>query len=209
MAWALGVIRSRTDRPPSLDSSDPVVLETGLELCGDSKPFINSVSGEISRMEVVLPLAARYGCPLVALAMDESGIPKTPGERLEVCKRIIGKARELDIPEQDVFFDPLVLPVGTDHTQARVTLETLEMIAKEIPGARTVLGLSNVSFGLPNRSLLNCALLAMAISIGLDAALMDPTDKGLRAMVFAAEAVAGRDAFCSRYLKAYRDFSLG
>ncbi|MCJ7652436.1 MAG: dihydropteroate synthase [Actinobacteria bacterium] len=204
MQWALEVVRNATGRPVALDSSDPAVLMKGLELCGESKPFINSASGELSKTECVLPLAAEYGCPIVALPMDESGIPDAPQARLEICHRILEVAGRWGIPERDLFFDPLVIPVSTDHRQGRVTLDTLSIIKKELPGVRTIIGLSNISFGLPKRHLLNRSLLSTAISIGLDAALIDPTDAGLRATVFAAEAVGGNDDFCRRYLMAYR-----
>lgn len=208
MAWALGVVRSTTDRPVSIDSSDPVVLIKGLEQCGESRPFINSANGELSKTECILPLAAEYNCPVVALPMDDSGIPGTQEGRLEICQRILEIAAHWDIPTRDLFFDPLVIPVSTDHRQGRVTLDTLSIIKKELPEVSTILGLSNVSFGLPKRYLLNRSLLTVAVFIGLDAALMDPTDVGLMAALHAAEAIAGDDDFCRRYLKAYRQGEL-
>jgi 5-methyltetrahydrofolate corrinoid/iron sulfur protein methyltransferase len=208
MEWALEVIRNATDKPVSLDSSDPAVIVKGLELCGESRPFINSANGELSKTECVLPLAAEYDCPIVALPMNESGIPATPEGRLEICRRILESASSWGIPESGLFFDPLVIPVSTGHRQGRVTLDTLSIIKSELPGVSTILGLSNVSFGLPRRDLLNRALLSMAIFIGLDAVLMDPTDEGLRSTVCSAEAVAGNDDFCRRYLKAYRQGEL-
>ena len=208
MAWALGVVRSTTDRPVSIDSSDPAVLVKGLGLCGESRPFINSANGELSKTECILPLAAEYNCPVVALPMDDSGIPGTPEGRLEICQRILESAVHWDIRARDLFFDPLVIPVSTDHRQGRVTLDTLSIIKKELPEVSTILGLSNVSFGLPKRYLLNRSLLTVAVFMGLDAVLMDPTDVGLMAALHAAEAVAGDDDFCRRYLKSYRQGEL-
>lgn len=204
MEWALEVVRSVTDKPVSLDSSDPAVLIKGLDLCGESRPFINSASGELSKTECILPLAAEYDCPIVALPMDESGIPDTPERSLEIRRRILESAVRWGIPERDLFFDPVVIPVSTDHRQGRVTLDTLSIIKSELPGVSTILGLSNVSFGLPKGNLLNRALLSIAIFIGLDAVLMDPTDEGLRSTVYSAEVVAGNDDFCRRYIKACR-----
>lgn len=209
MKWALEVVRGATDRPLSLDSSDPRVLARGLEILGETGQFINSVTGDRERMDAVLPLAAEFECPVVALAMDESGIPKTARARLAVCIRIMERSVELGIPESNVFFDPLVLPVSIDHEQGRITLETLTLVKSELPGSRTVLGLSNVSFGLPHRSLLNKAMVSAAVYLGLDAALLDPTDAGLMAAAIAAEAVSGRDPFCRGYIKSYRSGSLG
>jgi 5-methyltetrahydrofolate--homocysteine methyltransferase len=208
MEWALGVVRSSTERPVSIDSSDPAVLIKGLELCGESRPFINSANGELSKTECILPLSAEYNCPVVALPMDDSGIPDTAKGRLEICKRILESALRWDIPARDLFFDPLVIPISTDHMQGRVTLDTLSLIKKELPEVSTILGLSNVSFGLPKRYLLNRSLLTVAVFMGLDAVLTDPTDAGLMAALYAAEAVAGDDDFCRRYLKAYRQGEL-
>lgn len=209
MEWAIGVVTDATDKPVSLDSSDAGVLAKGLGICGDSKPFVNSVSGEKPRLTAVLPLIAEHQCPVVALAMDESGIPESPSARLEVCRRIAEAARSFDIPDSLLYFDPLVMPISADSNQGRVTLQTLSLIKKELPEAGTVLGLSNVSFGLPCRSLLNRSLLNTAVYFGLDAVLMDPTDRELTAALFAAEAVSGRDRMCRNYIKAYRAGSFG
>lgn len=209
MEWAVSLVSDAVSLPLVLDSSDPDVLSRGLAVLEGSTPIINSVSGENDRMENILPLVAGSGCKVVALAMDESGIPKTHRERLDVCLGIAGKADEMDIPLSDIFFDPLVMPISADVEQGRVTLDTLADIKRELPDARTVLGLSNVSFGLPRRQLVNEAMLVVAIYLGLDALLMDPTDRRLMAMVFASEAMSGRDSYCMNYTKAYRAGSLG
>ena len=204
MEWAIGVVRNATDKPIALDSADPSVLGRGLELCEGDRPFINSVSGEAERLGGVLPLVARYSCPVVALAMDESGIPPTPESRLEVCRRIMERAFELGVPAGDLYFDPLVLPVSADCEQGRVTIETLKLINSELPGVKTVMGLSNVSFGLPRRTVVNRAMMAMAVYVGLAAAIIDPADRELVGAAFAAEALAGRDRYCRGYMKAFR-----
>lgn len=206
MHWALSAVREATCLPVALDSADPSVLAAALSELGggDSPPFINSVSGEESKLSSILPLAAEHGCPLVALAMDEKGIPDTAAARLEVCRRIIERAESARIPREKVFLDPLVLPVSADCAQGSVTLETLRLIRSELPGASTVMGLSNVSFGLPTRALVNRAMMAMAVAAGLDAAIIDPTDRELVAAAYAAESVAGLDRHCRRYMKAFR-----
>lgn len=204
MQWAVGVVRDTTDRSLALDSSDPEVLKSCLERYGDLEPLINSVNGEGSRLKKVLPLVALHRCPVVALAMDDSGIPDTPHGRLEVCRRILAEAESLDIPFEKVFIDPLVMPISADWRQGRLTLETLSLVKREFPGVKTILGLSNVSFGLPRRSPVNASMLAVAAYIGLDAVLMDPTDGMLRASVFAAEAVFGNDRYCKGFMKAFR-----
>ncbi len=207
--WALGVVKGVTDRPPALDSADPAVLERGLELCGENRPFINSISGEAERLEGVLPLAVKYSCPVVALAMDESGIPETPESRLAVCRRIMDRALEAGLPAGDLYFDPLVLPVSADCDQGRVTIDTLRLIISELPGVKTVMGLSNVSFGLPLRTVVNRAMMAVAVYQGLDAAIIDPSDRGLIGAAYAAEALAGGDRYCRAYMKAFRSGLIG
>ncbi len=210
MRWALSAVREATMLPVALDSADPAVLAAGLAELGEGgAPFINSVSGEESRLAAVLPLAAEHGCPVVALAMDESGIPGTAVARLDICRRIVDRAEASGVAREKVFLDPLVLPVSADCTQGSLTLETLRAIKAELPGASTVIGLSNVSFGLPRRALVNRAMMAMAVAAGLDAAIMDPTDRDLVGAAFAAEAVAGTDRYCRRYMRAFRSGLVG
>lgn len=209
MAWAVEVVRKATDLPLCVDSSDPLVIEAGLEICGDTSPFINSVNGTQRSMELVLPLAARYSCPLIALPVDDAGIPTSPGERLDVCAGIYSLATGLGIPPGNIYFDPLVLPLSADCKQAGVTLETLRVVKAAFGESKSAMGASNVSFGLPARSLINRSLLTVAIYFGLDAALLDPTDRELRASIYSATAISGTDRFCKDYMKAFRAGALG
>jgi 5-methyltetrahydrofolate corrinoid/iron sulfur protein methyltransferase len=204
MVWALEVVRSATDLPLCIDSSDAEVLAAGLNAYGSEKPFVNSVTGAPESLSAVLPMAARHGCPLVALAMDESGIPSSPAGRLAVCRKIVDAACEAGIKDEDLYVDPLVMPVSADCEQGRVTLETLRAIKLELEGVRTIMAVSNVSFGLPLRSLANCSMITMAAFLGLDAAILDTSDRGLRSAIISAETVSGKDRFCKEYMKAYR-----
>lgn len=209
MVWAIGVVREATSLPLCLDSSDPSVLEAGLEICGAQGPLINSVTGSPASTGPVLALAARFSCPVVALPMDEAGIPVSPAERLAVCRKIRAAALEAGVQAQNIYFDPLVLPLSADCAQGRVTIETLSSIRRELEPSRTVMGASNASFGLPLRSLINRSLLSVAVYFGLDAAIVDPTDAGVRSAILSATAVAGRDRFCKDYMKAFRSGKLG
>lgn len=209
MEWAVGVVTASVPSSIAVDSADPSVLERGLGALAERPALINSVNGEPSRMEGALPLAARYSCRVVALAMDETGIPASASARLDVCLRIADRAAHHGVRLEDLYFDPLALPVSADCEQGRVTLETLELIKDELPGAGTILGLSNISFGLPARSLVNQAMMAAAVRAGLDAAIIDPTDRDLVAMALAAEAVSGRDGYCRSYMKAFRSGLIG
>lgn len=204
MSWAIGVVREATGTALCLDSSDPHVLAAGLGICGGEKPFLNSVTAAAESMDVVLPLAAKYSCPLVALPMDEAGIPADAAGRIELCRRISSAAGQAGVEANNLYMDPLVLPLSADCAQGRVTLSTLESMKRELGEARTVMAASNASFGLPMRSLVNRSMLAVAVYFGLDAAILDPTDKELRAALYSSETMAGRDRFCKEYMKAYR-----
>lgn len=209
MVWALGVIRDRTGAPLCIDSSDPDVIAAGIEVIGGERPFINSVTGATASLEKVLPLAAKFSSPLVALAMDEAGIPSSAVERIEVIRRVVAAAGEAGIPVDKLFVDPLVMPLSADFKQGRVTLETLRAVKAEFEGINTIMAVSNASFGIPIRSLINRSMLTIAIYMGLDAAIIDPADKNLRAAITSAVVVSGGDQYCKDYMKAYRAGSLG
>jgi cobalamin-dependent methionine synthase I len=208
MVWALGVIRDRTDAPLCIDSSDPDVIAAGISVIGREGPFINSVTGAAASLEKVLPLAVDSSSPLVALAMDEAGIPSSADERLEVIRRVVTAADAAGIAVDRLYVDPLVMPLSADFKQGRVTLETLRAVKAEFEGIKTIMAVSNASFGIPIRSLINRSMLTVAVYMGLDAAIIDPTDNELRAAISAAVVVAGGDKYCKDYMKAYRAGSL-
>ncbi len=204
MKWAVETIQKSVDTPLCFDSADRAVLETALDMNGDRPAMINSVKAEEDNLKKIVPLAVRHNTALIALAMDEQGIPKTVKDRLSACEKIAKACQKYGFPLDNLFFDPLVLPVSTDIRQGRVTLDTLTQIKGNFSGARTVMGLSNVSYGLPNRVGLNSAFLHMAIFAGLDAAIMDPLDQQIVGAVRTAEVLAGKDRHCRRYTRAFR-----
>jgi 5-methyltetrahydrofolate corrinoid/iron sulfur protein methyltransferase len=205
MEWAVEAIQSEVEVPLSIDSSDPAVLEAGLKRGNGTPSMVNSTKAERECLEEIVPLASAYHSPLIALAMDESGIPETVQDRLHACEKIAEACERWGVPMENVFFDPLVLPIGTDITKGMVTLETVTEIRKEFPEAKTVLGVSNISYGLPARSRLNAAFLHMAIYAGLDAAIVDLLDDDIMGEVRAAEVLVGKDRHCRRYTRAFRD----
>jgi len=205
MEWAVEAIQSKVDIPLSIDSPDPAVLEAGLKKANGRAYLINSTKAEQQSLEEIVPLASTYKSPLVALTMDESGIPKTVQHRLQACEKIAEFCEKWGIPMEHVFFDPLVMPIGTDITKGMVTLAAVTEIKKEFPRAKTVLGISNISYGLPARNRLNAAFLHMAIYAGLDAAIIDPLDGDIMGEVRAAEVLVGRDRHCRRYTRAFRN----
>ena len=205
MEWLAGILTAEdVGAGLCIDSADPAVLDAGLRAGGKKVALINSVKATDRNMNEVLPLAAEYGVPVVALAMDEKGIPKETAGRLRACEKILKKAVSFGVGAEKIFFDPLVLPISTDVSQGRTTLETLREIRTISRDAKTVLALSNVSFGLPKRAIINTALLHMAMLSGVDAAIVNPLDHAVMSAVRAGEAVLGRDRHCRKYLRAMR-----
>jgi 5-methyltetrahydrofolate--homocysteine methyltransferase len=204
MKWAVTELKSAVEAPLCVDSADPQVLEAGLAAIGSDTALINSAKAEQGMLEEVVQLAAQFGCPLVGLAMDETGIPPTQEGRIAACGKIAAACESLSVPLERVFFDPLVLPVSTDIKQGLVTLATITAIKARFPGVRTVMGLSNISFGLPGRARLNAAFLHMAAYAGLDAAIADPLDEELMAAIKTAEVLIGKDRHCRKYTRAFR-----
>lgn len=189
--------------PLMLDSSDASALEAALRVYS-GRPIINSVCGKREVMDAVLPLAKRYGGALVALTLDEDGIPPTAEGRLGIARRIIDEAAKYGIPKSALVFDALTMTVAADEGAARVTLETLRALKNEL-GVYTVLGVSNASHGLPQRPLINAAFIALAVENGLDAAIMNPCDRLCRAMLDASSALCGRDAGFGAYIGRYAE----
>jgi len=197
-------VQAAVDTPLSVDSGDPLVLEEGLRARGGRPSLINSTKAEEENLNEVVPLAGKYGAAVVALAMAEGGIPRTVEGRLEACQKIVDACRRHGVGLDAVFFDPLVLPVSTDIAQGMVSLQTLAAIKERFPTARTTMGLSNISFGLPGRKRLNQAFLHMAVYAGLDSAILDPLNHDMVGAIRTAEALAGLDRHCRRYTRFFR-----
>jgi 5-methyltetrahydrofolate--homocysteine methyltransferase len=179
-------------------------METGLKIMDNKPAMINSAKAETSNLEAIVPLAAEHDSFLIALAMDKSGIPKTVDGRLRCCDTILDACEKYGVSIQNLYIDPLVMPISTDINSGMVTLKTLAAIKEKFPGAKTVTGLSNVSYGLPERGRLNVAFLHMCLAAGLDAAIIDPLDKALMAAVKTGEVLAGKDRHCRRYMRSFR-----
>jgi 5-methyltetrahydrofolate--homocysteine methyltransferase len=205
MRWAVDALQKDLDTPLSIDSGDPAVLEAGLAMRDGRPSLINSTKGEEESLEEVMPLAGKYGFPVVALAMGEGGLPKTVEDRIGPCEKIVASSEKYGVPIENVFFDTLVLPVSTDVKQGLITLDAIRLVKEKFPGSKTVLGVSNVSYGLPGRKELNAAFLTMAIYAGLDAAIIDPTVPEMMGAVRRAEVLAGKDRHCRRYVRAFRN----
>jgi cobalamin-dependent methionine synthase I len=208
LVWLVGVIQEAVEKPLCLDSANPKALAAAL---GEVRttPLVNSISGEPDRLAGILPLAAQHGCSVIALALDETGIPKGTEGRLGVIRKLFAETRSAGVPDSHVYVDPLAMAVATENRACLVALETIRAARAEFPEAHITAGLSNVSFGLPARSLINQAFLTLAVSAGLDSAILDPTDRGLMSTLLAAEVVLGKDRHCMKYSKAFRLGKIG
>jgi cobalamin-dependent methionine synthase I len=204
MEWAVETIQQEVETPLCIDSADPAVLESGLKSRNGRPSLINSAKAEKESLEEVVPLASTYSAPLIALTMDESGIPKSADDRLRAAEKVVSACERFGVPMEDVFFDCLVMPISTDIKQGLKTLAAITEVKNQFPGCKTVLGISNVSYGLPARGRLNAAFLCMAVYAGLDAAIIDPLDHELSAAVKTAEVLVGRDRHCRTYTRAFR-----
>jgi 5-methyltetrahydrofolate corrinoid/iron sulfur protein methyltransferase len=204
MRWAVEEVQKEVETALCLDSADPAVLEAGLLARGDRPGLINSTKGSDYYLESVLPLAREFEKPIVGLAMDEQGIPKTVEQRVAACAKIASACDRYGVPRERIHFDPLVLPVSTDVKQGMVTLSTIQAIKEEFPECKTVMAISNISFGLPKRSVFNSAFLHMALFAGLDGAIMNVLDEQLIGAVRTGEAAVGRDKHCRKYSRYWR-----
>ncbi|HVN67429.1 MAG TPA: dihydropteroate synthase, partial [Candidatus Sulfotelmatobacter sp.] len=178
MGRAVKVIQAVTEQPLSIDSPSRFALEAGLkQFCG--RALLNSVNGKKESLESFLPLAKKYGAAIIALALDEHGLPQTADDRVRIAERIVQSALEKGLAREDIFVDCLVMTVGVGIHGCLETLKAIPLV-KEKLGVKTILGISNVSHGMPERSKLNALYLQLAIAYGLDAAIVDVTDKGIR-----------------------------
>jgi len=202
LAEAIRIVQSVTDVPLSIDSSIVAALESGLAAY-EGKPLLNSVTGEEERLEAVLPLVKKYGCAVIGISNDETGISEDPNVRFEVAKKIVERAMDHGIPKEDVLIDPLVMPIGAMRTAGRQVFSILRRLREEL-GVNTSCGASNVSFGLPNRGPLNGAFLAMAISNGMTSAITNPIESEIKHAIMAADVMTGNDENCAAWIKANR-----
>jgi cobalamin-dependent methionine synthase I len=207
--WAISVIQSSIeDVSICIDSPNPLAIESALKVYkAKGRVIINSITDEDARINTILPLAIKYDTRLVALTMSAHGMPNTASERFEIARSIFEKVKSMGFKAENLYFDPLIRPISTEPAQAVEFLKSIPMI-KNLPGVHTICGLSNISFGLPNRKLINSAFLAMAAGAGLDAAILDPTDKHIFSALNASKALLCKDEYCAEYIQAFREGKL-
>ena len=208
LEWLVNTVQEAVDAPLTLDSPNPVALKRALQSNKNGKPIINSITDEKDRYNAVLPLIKEFGTRIVALCMDDSGMPETVEDRVIIADRLIGKLTKEGVDISDIFIDPMVRPIGTGSHYGTVAIETIRKVKLTYPEVHITCGLSNISFGIPARKVMNQAFLIAAIAAGMDGAILDPLDKKLMTFLYAGEALMGYDEYCMNYLTKFREGAL-
>ena len=204
LAAAVDLVSRTVDAPLCIDSSKPEALEAALRVYR-GKALVNSVTAEEHSLSRVLPLVKEYRAAVIGLCMDEDGIPGEPGERLKIAQKLVERAEKEGIPAEDIVIDCLAMTVSSDQQSALTTLETMRLVRDEL-GVNITLGASNVSFGLPDRKIINMAFFALALQAGLNCPIMDPTAPGLRRLIKATDLLLGRDEWAMSYIGDVRGY---
>lgn len=201
MVQAIKEIQGIVDLPLQIDSVVPEVIEAGARIC-NGRPIINSVNGEDAIMEAIFPMAKKYGCLVIGLTLDEKGIPKTAKDRLAIASHIIQKAKSYGIPKEDIIIDCLVLTASAQQKEVKETIKAVQLVKEEL-GVATTLGVSNVSFGLPSRPILNRTFLATALGAGLDAPILNPLEEDMISTVAAFNLLWNHDLDSKAFISSY------
>ncbi len=208
MKWLVETVQAVTELPLCIDSPNVAALEAGLAV-HKGQAVINSISGENARYEAVLPLVKHYNARVIALCNDDRGLPTSNEMALEVGDALVQRLVGDGVSLGSIYLDPLVRTLATSPETVVDTLDIMRELSSRFPELHFVSGLSNVSYGLPERRHLNRAFMVMSVANGLDAVIADPLDKNLIALVYAAEALMNKDRFCMEYIKAYHAGRLG
>ena len=202
--WLVETIQEVTDIPLAIDSSKLQVIESGLKV-SKNKTIIKSTTADQEKLDTLVPLAKKYNAKLIGLAMSSKGIPQNRDQRLELAATIVSACVEQGFPVEDLYLDPIVLPVNVAQAQMKDILECMrEFKIISEPAPKTIVGLSNVSQGTCVRSLVNRTFLTMAVAFGLDAAILDPKDSDLMDALITAELILNKQIYCEKFLEAYR-----
>jgi len=207
LKWLVETVQAAVDAPCCIDSPDPSAIAAALSV-HKGPAMINSISLEENRYEPLLSLVAGTDLTVVALCMSDDGMPETLSERLRRADNLINGLVQKQVALDRIYVDLLVQPVCTDSQSGSAFLDAVETVMKTYDGVHTICGLSNISYGLPLRRLMNRTFMIMAVAHGLDAAIVDPLDRDMMSAVITAQALAGHDDYCLNYLKAYREKQL-
>jgi len=204
LSWLVETVQSEIDIPLALDSPNPKALAEAIKR-HKGVPMINSISLEDDRLQSLLPVISAQPCHVVALCMSQTSMPTTVEERVAVASTLIKKLTDAGTPLEMIYVDPLIQPISVDVNMGLAALGATREIMHDFPGVNTICGLSNISFGLPKRRIINRNFLALCISHGLSAVIMDPADKELMTTLITVEMLLGRDEYCGNYIEAYQN----
>jgi len=204
LAWLVETVQSAVDVPLCIDSPNPKALKAALKV-HRGQAIVNSITAEKERYENVLPLIVKSNSRVVALCMDDTGMPETAAQRIAIADVLAKGLLSAGIKAEDIFFDPLVKPVSVNTNFGTEVLDAIRQIHQKFQGVHTTCGLSNISFGLPHRKLLNQAFLVLCMANSMDSVIMDPLDKTMMSLLIASKTLLGRDEYCMEYLNSYRE----
>ena len=204
LCWLVETVQSKVDLPLCLDSPNPEAIRRAIK-CHKGEPMINSISLEEDRFTSLLPVITAQPCHVIALCMAKTAMPTTVEERVQVASELIKKLTDEGIPVEKIYVDPLVQPVSVDTRMGNATLGAIHQIMNDFPGVNTICGLSNISFGLPERRLINRNFLALCMAHGLSSTILDPTDRQLMATLLTVEMLLDHDTYCENYIDAYQN----
>jgi len=203
LCWLVETVQEAVNLPLCLDTPNPKALSEAIK-CHRGVPMINSISLEKDRFDAMMPIITAQPCKIVALCMAQTAMPVTVEGRVKAGAELIEKLIAEGVAMENIFIDPLVQPVSIDTHAGYVVLDVIKTFMTDFPGVNAICGLSNVSFGLPARRLINGTFLSLCIFQGLSAAILDPTDTSLTAALLSAEMLLGRDEFCEKYIDAFQ-----
>jgi len=204
LKWLVDTVQAAVAEPLCIDSANPAALEAALKRNKNGQPLVNSISAEQERLQGVLPLVRQYEARVVGLAMDDGGMPSGVDDRMTIVHKLSDAVDTAGVSLDHLYVDPLIRPISTNQDQALAAVEVVRRIRHE-GKAHTICGLSNISFGLPARKVVNRVFLGMMLEAGLEAAIIDPTDPQVMATVYAGQALVNEDQFCMDYIMAARE----
>ncbi|MGD0230384.1 MAG: methyltetrahydrofolate cobalamin methyltransferase [Syntrophorhabdales bacterium] len=204
MDWLVETVLEATALPLCVDSPNPSALEAALKKAAHGQWMINSITDEAPRWAAVLPLVKKYGTKIIALCIEDAGMPKSAKERVRIAGSLITRLTAAGVALDDIYIDPLVTPISTGERHGVEVLDAVQQIMNAYPGVHTVCGLTNISFGLPARHLLNRTFMVQTMARGMDSYILDPTDEEMRGVMMASQALVGNDRFCRRFITAFR-----
>lgn len=207
MKWLIDTIQPIATVPLTLDSPDPAVLEIAFKMV-EKPPMINSISLEKERLEAMIPFLDGKDCKVIALCMDDAGMPTSPDDIFMRAVTLVEKLNKVGIKTESIYIDPLVQPISTDNNKGVMVLSAVRAIKAKYPEVHITGGLSNISYGLPQRKIINRTFVALMMAAGMDSAIIDPLDRAIMATIKTADMLLGYDNFCGNYLKGVRAGSI-